>query len=59
MEEKELLKLREDILKEIDSMKHPQTDLFNFGIASADGAVRRVITQYLEKIKNENDSKVF
>lgn len=59
MTEQELKKLRDDILEEIDRMKHPETDMFNFGIASADGAVRRVVTKWLEKIKQENDSKVF
>lgn len=55
----------EECLEEIDRMKHPETDQFNFGLGSADAAVRRVKTKWVTKltknIKEENDvnSKVF
>ena len=59
MTEHELKELRDEILSEIEKMKHPETDTFNFGLASADASVRRVVTKWLNKIENENGSKVF
>jgi hypothetical protein len=41
----------EEILKAIDKMKHPEHDLFNTGLASADGAVRRLREEYYISIK--------
>ena len=41
----------EDIIKVIKEMEHPEPDMFNFGLASADGAVRRLREQYYETIK--------
>jgi hypothetical protein len=32
-------------------MKHPEHDLFNAGLASADGAVRRLREEYYVSIK--------
>ena len=43
--------LFEDILKAIKEMEHPEPDMFNAGLASADGAVRRLREQYYESIK--------
>ena len=37
-------------------MKHPEvTDVFNFGLGSADAAVRRVKTKWIEKLKKQNE----
>ena len=41
----------EDILKTINEMRHPEHDMFNSGIASADGAIRRLREQYYESIR--------
>jgi hypothetical protein len=41
----------EEIFKVIDKMKHPEHDLFNAGLASAEGAVRRLRENYYESIK--------
>ena len=41
----------EDILKVIKEMEHPEPDMFNAGLASADGAVRRLREQYYGLIK--------
>ena len=41
----------EEIFKAIDKMKHPEHDLFNAGLASADGAVRRLREEYYVSIK--------
>lgn len=41
----------EDILKSINEMKHPEHDMFNAGLASADGAIRRLREEYYTKIK--------
>ena len=47
----------EDILRVINERKHPETDMFNFGLASADGAVRRLREQYYETIKKMYDQE--
>lgn len=52
----------EECLEEINERKHPEvSDVFNFGLASADGAIRRMKTKYLNKLENENedDDKIF
>lgn len=52
----------EECLVEMKKQKHPDpTDLFNFGLGSADAAVRRIKTKYIEKLKtNEDvDNKIF
>jgi hypothetical protein len=41
----------EEIFKVVESMKHPENDLFNAGLASADGAVRRLREEYYIAIK--------
>jgi hypothetical protein len=41
----------EDIFKAIKSMEHSEHDMFNAGLASAEGAVRRLREQYYESIK--------
>jgi len=43
--------LFEDIFKTIKEMEHPEPDMFNAGLASADGAIRRLREQYYESIK--------
>jgi hypothetical protein len=43
--------LFEDIFRVINEMKHPEMDMFNAGLASADGAIRRLREQYYETIK--------
>jgi len=54
----------EECLVEMKKQKHPDpTDLFNFGLGSADAAVRRIKTKYIEKLKKQNeenaDNKIF
>ena len=52
----------EECLEEMKKQKHPNPpDLFNFGLGSADAAVRRIKTKYIEKLKtNEDvDNKIF
>jgi hypothetical protein len=41
----------EDIFKAINEMRHPEHDMFNSGIASADGAIRRLREEYYTSIK--------
>ena len=41
----------EEVLKVIKEREHPETDMFNFGLASADGAIRRLREQYYDSIK--------
>jgi hypothetical protein len=41
----------EDIIKTINEQRHPEHDMFNSGIASADGAIRRLREQYYTSIK--------
>jgi hypothetical protein len=41
----------EEIFEAISEMKHPETDMFNFGLASADGAVKRLRERYYDSIK--------
>jgi hypothetical protein len=46
----------DECLEEINKMKHPEvTDVFNFGLGSADAAVRRVKTKWIEKLKKQNE----
>ena len=46
----------EECLVEMARQKHPEpTDLFNFGLGSADAAVRRIKTKYIEKLKTNKD----
>jgi hypothetical protein len=52
----------EDILKTINEQRHPEHDMFNSGIASADGAIRRLREQYYESIRKmyeQEDSGFF
>ena len=54
----------EECLVEMKKQKHPDpTDLFNFGLGSADAAVRRTKTKWIEKLKKQNeenaDNKIF
>jgi hypothetical protein len=44
-------KIFEDILKVINEQRHPEHDMFNSGIASADGAIRRLREEYYTSIK--------
>jgi hypothetical protein len=49
----------DECLEEINKMKHPEvTDVFNFGLGSADAAVRRVKTKWIEKLKKQNEENV-
>jgi hypothetical protein len=41
----------EDIIRVINEQRHPEHDMFNSGIASADGAIRRLREQYYNSIK--------
>ena len=41
----------EDVLRAINTMRHPEHDMFNSGIASADGAIRRLRETYYDSIK--------
>jgi hypothetical protein len=49
----------EECLEEINKLKHPEvTDVFNFGLGSADAAVRRVKTKWVEKLKKQSEGNV-
>jgi hypothetical protein len=41
----------EDIIRVINDQHHPEHGMFNAGLASAEGAVRRLREQYYESIK--------
>ncbi len=41
----------DEIFKIIDNMKHPEHDMFNAGLSSADGAIRRLREEYYESVK--------
>ena len=44
----------EECLEEIAKQKRDDpADLFNFGLGSADAAVRRIKTKYIEKLTNK------
>jgi len=45
----------EDILRAIDKQRHPEHDMFNAGLASADGAIRRLREEYYALIKEMHD----
>jgi hypothetical protein len=47
----------EDIIKTINEQRHPEHDMFNSGIASADGAIRRLREQYYDSIKKMYDQE--
>jgi hypothetical protein len=47
----------EEIFEVIDKMRHPEMDMFNAGLASADGAIRRLREQYYESIKQIYDKE--
>jgi hypothetical protein len=47
----------EDIIKVINEQKHPDPGMFNSGIASADGAIRRLREQYYDSIKKMYDQE--
>ena len=51
----------EECIEEMAKQKHPENGPFNFGLASADAAVRRIKTKYIEKLKTNKDviNKVF
>ena len=40
----------EEVFTAIDKMKHPEHDMFNAGLASADAAIRRLREEYYESI---------
>ena len=40
----------EEILKVVKEREHPETDMFNFGLASADAAIRRLREDYYDTI---------
>jgi len=43
----------EECLEEIKKSKHPEEgDVFNFGLSSAEAAVRRVKNRYEERLQN-------
>jgi len=49
----------EDIIKTINEQRHPEHDMFNSGIASADGAIRRLREEYyntIQKMYNQEDT---
>jgi hypothetical protein len=49
----------EECLEEMAKQKHPEpTDLFNFGLGSADAAVRRVKTKWIDKLNKQIDNNV-
>jgi len=50
-------KIFEDIIKTINEQRHPEHDMFNSGIASADGAIRRLREQYYDSIKKMYDQE--
>ena len=46
----------EECLEEMAKQKRDNpADLFNFGLGSADAAVRRVKTKWIEKLNNKNN----
>jgi len=45
----------EDIIRVINEQRHPEHDMFNSGIASADGAIRRLREEYYRLIKDMYD----
>jgi hypothetical protein len=47
----------EKILETINEQRHPEHDMFNSGIASADGAIRRLREQYYQSIKKMYDQE--
>jgi hypothetical protein len=47
----------ENIFKAINEQRHPEHDMFNSGIASADGAIRRLREQYYQSIKKMYDQE--
>ena len=47
----------EDIIKVINEQKHPDHGMFNSGIASAEGAVRRLREDYYNTIKQMYDKE--
>jgi hypothetical protein len=47
----------EKILETINEQRHPEQDMFNSGIASADGAIRRLREQYYDSIKKMYDQE--
>ena len=47
----------EEIFVKLEEMKHPEHDMFNAGLASAEGAVRRLREQYYESIKKMYDQE--
>lgn len=47
----------DEVFKAIDTMKHPEMDMFNAGLASADAAVRRLREQYYDNIKQMYDKE--
>ena len=47
----------EDIIRVINEQRHPEHDMFNSGIASADGAIRRLREEYYAAIKKMYDQE--
>ena len=48
----------EECLEEMTKQKHPENGPFNFGLASADAAVRRVKTKWIDKLNKQIDNNV-
>ena len=43
----------DECIEEINKHKHPDiTDVFNFGISSAEASVKRIKTKYLDKLND-------
>lgn len=47
----------EEIFAKLEEMKHPEHDMFNAGLASADAAIRRLREQHYINIKRMYDQE--
>ena len=47
----------EDVIRVINEQRHPEHDIFNAGLASADGAIRRLREEYYRLIKDMYDQE--
>lgn len=47
----------DEIFQAINEMRHPEHDMFNAGLASADGAIRRLREQHYNSIKEMYDQE--
>jgi arginine deiminase len=50
-------KIFEDIFRVVNEQRHPEHDMFNSGLASADGAIRRLREEYYNAIKKSYDQE--